>query len=197
MYFSFSYILQLWLFYFIVLCWSSHCVPLSLSKDNFYYCCFEFLSRKLIISFIYLIYFIRFFFFSPRVLFCSVVWNIFLCFQTLFDVLCVYEIWQNSYLSHLWRCLLVWKHLCSVCVCPVALVDLKWAQDICFLWVVLVATTLLRGRAGVGGARTRARCKLELLPDLVVVASRLRGRVRTQRAGAGALRELDFSLEWW
>ena len=45
------------------------------------------------------------------------------------------------------------------------------------------------------GFRTRARCKLELLSDLVVVASLLRGRTRTRRAGAGAPRELDFPLE--
>lgn len=59
----------------------------------------------------------------------------------------------------------------------------------------LVTTTLVGGRAGVGRARIRASCKLELLPDLVVVASLLRGRVRTQRAGAGSLSELDFPLE--
>ena len=59
----------------------------------------------------------------------------------------------------------------------------------------LVATTLVGGRAGVRGARTRGRCKLVLLSDLVVVASLLRGRPRTRRAGAGAPRELDFPLE--
>ena len=77
--------------------------------------------------------------------------------------------------------------LFSLCV-PSGFSGSEMSTRYIFSLGTLVATTLLIDRAGVGGARTRARCKLELLPDLLVVASLLSGRVRTQRAGAEALR---------
>ena len=51
---------------------------------------------------------------------------------------------------------------------------------------VLAASMLVGGKAGVGGARTGARCE----PGLLL----LRGGAGAQGARAGALRELGFSL---
>lgn len=52
------------------------------------------------------------------------------------------------------------------------------------------------GRAGVGGPKTRARCKQGLLLCSVAIATLLGGKGGAGGTGAGSLRELGFSWVW-
>ena len=47
----------------------------------------------------------------------------------LFNFLCLYETWWNTYLSWSQRCALMWEHPDADCMCPVAFTgELEWAQ---------------------------------------------------------------------
>ena len=128
---------DLFYLYFLVLCWSSNCVPLLFSFSSvriFMIIILNSLSGKFLIS-VSLGFFLEFY----LSLSFFVIWNIFLCLFLFCDFLwCLYESRWNSNLSQFRRCVFLWEHPYPVCMCPVALVGklyLKQAWVISSPWV--------------------------------------------------------------
>lgn len=126
-------------------------------------------------------------------------WNVFLC---LF-LLSIYEIWWNCYLSQSWRSVFAWReHPYIICVFPGVLMeelDLKWevSEGCCFSWIILTAIALKGDGANIRATRTRAVCKLRLLPGSMMAAILLEPGARVWGGQIGVLRELGFFLVWW
>ena len=122
--FHFSYsFLSSYFLYFLILCWSSHCVCLFLSPSSvriFVTIALNSLSYKLVICFT------RAF---SGVLPYSLAWHISLCFHILFSfICCLCELEWSSHLYRSWSGVLVWERPYTSCMCSVALVgelDLK------------------------------------------------------------------------
>lgn len=117
-FFHFSYwFLSSSFLYFLIICWSYHCVHLFFSPSSvsiFITIALNSLSYKLIICFI------RAF---PGVLSYSFAWHISLCSHILFSfICCLCEPEWNSHLYRSWRGLLVWERPYIACMCSVALV---------------------------------------------------------------------------
>lgn len=111
--------------------------------------------------------------------------------------LSIYEIWWNCYLSQSWRSGFSWReHPYIICVFPGVLMeelDLKWEVS----EGSLQAIALKGDGTNIRATRTRAVCKLRLLPGSMMAAILLEAGARVWGGQIGVLREFGFFLVWW
>ena len=106
--------------------------------------------------------------------YCSFVWNQFLCFLILLNFPCLCEIRWNSYFFQFWMGILVLEHPFAVYMCPMALVgvlELKWPQVTYSLRVCSQLSHWWEMWLEIGGVRVRARCETGLLLCSVFVTA--------------------------
>lgn len=77
--------------------------------------------------------------------------------------------------------------------------DLKWevSEGCCFSWIILAAIALKGDGTNIRATRTRAVCKLRLLPGSMMAAILLEAGARVWGGQIGVLREFGFFLVWW